>query len=104
MGERAAAGERFEVDFVDCEGLRHAGDLRACWPERFELAQPVRGFSFRRGQRSFADWWWSSKTGQLVGYESWLARDHAMLFDLASAGTRWCRGNRVPTADRRVDG
>jgi hypothetical protein len=74
-------GERFEVEFVDCAGLRRAGGLRACWPERFERVRPVRGFSFRRGQRGFAGWWWSVTTGELVGYESWLERDHAMLLD-----------------------
>ena len=77
----ARAGERFALEFAGREGLRRVEPLRSCWPERFEQAQPVRGFSFRRGQRSFAGWWWSCTTGELVGYESWLERDHAMLLD-----------------------
>jgi hypothetical protein len=81
MPRRGTAGERFEVEFVDGEGLRRVEGLRRCWPERFEVAGPVRGFTFRRGQRSFAGWWWSCTTGELVGYESWLERDHAMLLD-----------------------
>jgi hypothetical protein len=85
VGLAADAGRvgtgRFEVEFVDCAGLRRSGELRACWPERFERVRPVRGFSFRRGQRSFAGWWWAATTGELVGYESWLERDHVMLLD-----------------------
>jgi hypothetical protein len=73
--------DRFEVEFVDHAGIRRSGELRACWPERFERVRPVREFSFRRGQRSFAGWWWAVTTDELVGYESWLERDHAMMLD-----------------------
>jgi len=55
--------------------------LAACSGVRFEDVPPARGFHFEKGQRSFAGSWWLASTGELVGYESWLERDHVMLMD-----------------------
>lgn len=52
---------------------------------RFEHAPAVRSFRFARGMTSFAGWWWFSSSGEHVGYESWLERDHVMLMDFDPA-------------------
>ncbi|GAA0931007.1 TnsA-like heteromeric transposase endonuclease subunit [Nonomuraea longicatena] len=51
------------------------------WRERFEAVAPVRGFPSWRGQRNFPGLWWSATSGEHVGFESWLERDHAMMLD-----------------------
>jgi hypothetical protein len=81
VDRREVVGGRLDVEFVDGDGVRRVEALLACWSEPFERARPVRGFTFRRDQRSYAGWWWSCTTDRLVGYESWVERDHAMLFD-----------------------
>jgi hypothetical protein len=48
---------------------------------RFEYAHPVREFTSFPGQRSFSGAWWSATSGDLIGFESWLERDHAMALD-----------------------
>jgi hypothetical protein len=47
----------------------------------FELAAPVRSFPSFRGQRNNTGWWWVATTGRLVGFESWLERDHVLRLD-----------------------
>ena len=42
---------------------------------------PVRGFASFRGQRNWPGWWWFSRTGVHVGYESWVERDVLMALD-----------------------
>ena len=42
---------------------------------------PVRGFASFRGQRNWPGWWWFSRTGEHVGYESWAERDVLMALD-----------------------
>jgi hypothetical protein len=48
---------------------------------RFERMGPVRGFASFRGQRNWPRWWWFSRTGTHVGYESWVERDALMALD-----------------------
>jgi hypothetical protein len=69
-----------ELEFVGLDGLRRES-LSACRAVRFEDVAPVRSFRWSKGQSHFAGWWWSATTGQHVGYESWLERDHVMLLD-----------------------
>jgi hypothetical protein len=70
-----------EVEYVDpVRGLERK-PLAACWTTRFERMCPVRGFASFRGQRNFPGWWWFSRTGELVGYESWAERDVLMAMD-----------------------
>ena len=64
-----------EVEYVDPDRGRERGPLSACWSSRFERVRPVRGFASFRGQRNWPGWWWFSRTGEHVGYESWVERD-----------------------------
>ena len=70
-----------EVEYVDPVRGRERGLLSACWHLGFERMSPVRGFASFRGQRNFPGWWWFSRTGELVGYESWAERDVLMALD-----------------------
>jgi TnsA endonuclease-like protein len=76
-----AATAEFELEFRLAEGGWRRERLLACSGERFEDALPARPFCFRKGQESFAGWWWAASTGRHVGFESWLERDHLMLLD-----------------------
>ena len=69
------------VGFVDVEGVERQELLEDCAQELFEAGPPVRSFPSYRGQRNWPGWWWSATTGEHVGYESWLERDHAMALD-----------------------
>ena len=71
----------FQIAFVDASGLPHQEPLATGWASRLESGRPVRSFSSRQGQRNFPGLWWSATTGQHVGYESWLEREHLMLLD-----------------------
>lgn len=79
----ALAGDRLaaSVEYCGRDGARRRELLARCWPEAFEDAAPVRGFPSYRGQRSWPGAWWFSRTGQLVGYESWVERDVLMALD-----------------------
>lgn len=70
-----------EVDFLEGAGTRRRAPLGVCWDVAFERVAPVRSFGWSRGQQFFPGWWWSATTGDHVGYESWLERDHVMLLD-----------------------
>ena len=76
-GGPAACGG-VDVEFVDPERGRERRPLAACGSVRFERVSPMRGFGSFRGQRSFPGWWWFSRTGEHVGYESWVERDVLM--------------------------
>ena len=41
----------------------------------------MRGFASFQGQRNWPGWWWFSRTGEHVGYESWVERDVLMALD-----------------------
>jgi len=85
----AAAGEAgrvlrwdgVEAEYVDPGRGRERAPLAVCWPLRFERMSPVRGFASFRGQRNWPGWWWFSRTGTHVGYESWVERDTLMALD-----------------------
>jgi hypothetical protein len=73
--------DRVEVEFVGPGRGRERRPLAACWHLRFERMSPVRGFASFRGQRNWPGWWWFSRTGTHVGYESWVERDTLMALD-----------------------
>ncbi len=74
------AGE-FVLRYLEAPGAERS-ERPAAWPGlRPEGFCPVRGFRWSRGQRHMPGWWWSVTTGDHVGYESWLERDHLMLLD-----------------------
>lgn len=72
---------RFTVEYVGADGNVRCEPLEACAGVRFEHVSAVRSFRFARGMTSFAGWWWFAASGEHVGYESWLERDHVMLMD-----------------------
>ena len=72
-----------EVEYVDPDRGQERRPLSACWSARFERVSPVRGFASFRGQRNWPGWWWFSRTGEHVGYESWVERDNMMLLDFS---------------------
>ncbi|WP_147481306.1 hypothetical protein [Streptomyces shenzhenensis] len=71
-----------DVEWADGEGggLRKSV-LEAVSRVPFESGLPVRRFTSYRGQRHFTGWYWAATTESLVGFESWLERDRAMLLD-----------------------
>jgi len=73
--------EDFAVAFRLADGVQQHQRLGLCWSVPLEQAVPVRSFPSYRGQKSFSGWWWAATTGEHVGYESWLERDHLMLLD-----------------------
>ena len=85
LAARAAGGPAecasVEVEYVDPDRGRERRSLAACWSARFERVSPVRGFASFRGQRNWPGWWWFSRTGEHVGYESWVERDVLMALD-----------------------
>jgi hypothetical protein len=109
-----ATGARFLLDYRDAAGAQVREPLARCWGERFEGVEPVRGFGYFPGQRHFPGLWWFATTGNHVGYESWLERDHVMRLDfdpevlgLASQPFRlvWDGASHVPDYfARRADG
>ena len=78
---------RFLLEYVRADGTRNREPLAACATERLEDALPVRSFQWAKGASHFPGSWWSSTTGEHVGFESWLERDHVMLMDFDSGIT-----------------
>jgi hypothetical protein len=70
---------------VDADGVERRVSLDDGASESFERCRPVRSFPSFRGQRNWPGLWWSATTGDHVGYESWLERDHAMQLDFDPA-------------------
>jgi hypothetical protein len=81
----ASAG--FGVSFVDVGESRRHEPLSLCWIVPFERVLPARAFGLHKGQKSFSGMWWSATTGDHVGYESWLERDHVVDMDFDPAVT-----------------
>ncbi|MEW2630843.1 TnsA-like heteromeric transposase endonuclease subunit [Streptomyces sp. NPDC048389] len=71
-----------DVEWAEGEGggLRKSV-LEAVSRVPFESVLPVRRFTSYRGQRHFTGWYWAATTESLVGFESWLERDRAILLD-----------------------
>lgn len=74
-------GAGFELEFVDADGTIVRGPLCRHWNHRFEQAPAVRNFPLFKGQRNNPGARWSASSGHLVGFESWLERDNAILLD-----------------------
>jgi hypothetical protein len=83
-GHAGAAGsvEEFEAVYLDAGGL----ERRVPWAWMpgvlGELGRPVRSFPSYRGQRNFPGWYWCATLGRLIGFESWVARDHLVALDI----------------------
>jgi hypothetical protein len=63
-------------------------DLADAWAERFESLPPVRVPRAFKGQRNFAGSWWFATTRTHVAFESWLERDHLMLWRVDDPAAR----------------
>ncbi|WP_280421014.1 TnsA-like heteromeric transposase endonuclease subunit [Nocardia carnea] len=50
-----------------------------------ELERPVRSFPSYRGQRNYPGWYWACTLGRLIGFESWVERDHLVALDFDAA-------------------
>jgi len=82
--ELLGAGE-VAFDYLTARGEPECSGVgEAPWVP-FERCAPVRGFTFRKGQRHLPGRWWSATDFAHVGYESWLERDHLMLLDFDPA-------------------
>jgi hypothetical protein len=74
-------GSDFEIEFIDRAGEKVRGPLERWWGQSFETVTPVRSFPCFKGQSNFPGGRWSASSGHVVGHESWLERDNAMLLD-----------------------
>lgn len=75
----------FDIEHVALAGDVRRGPLHDCWSTRYEHVAPVRKFVTKRGTPGFSGYRWSATTGDHVGYESWLERDHLTLLDFDPA-------------------
>jgi hypothetical protein len=55
--------------------------LEASWWLPFQDYSPARAFPSFKGQRNFTGLLWCATNARLVGYESWLERDHLLALD-----------------------
>ena len=81
----AVEADEVEVEWVDADGERQQCPLGEAGGVRFEDGHAVRRFVPRKGQRHLSGRWWCATTGDHVGFESWLERDHVMLLDFDPA-------------------
>jgi hypothetical protein len=70
-----------ELTFVGLDGSERRAGLLHCQGVPFEGVKPVRELRSVRGQSHFPGSWWFSRTGDHVGFESWLERDVLMMLD-----------------------
>ncbi|MDX6341966.1 MAG: hypothetical protein QOH87_2104, partial [Trebonia sp.] len=77
----SGADLRFFLEFTEAGRTRRRDPLASCVTARLEDALPVRSFQWAKGASHFPGLWWSSTTGDHVGFESWLERDHVMAMD-----------------------
>ncbi|WET81613.1 hypothetical protein P3102_10545 [Amycolatopsis sp. QT-25] len=92
-GAPQAQTERFELAYADERGEQRVS-LTEAWSVAFEDCAPVRGFRSYKGQHHFNGRWWTATTDTLVGYESWLERDH-VLSGVAMHSAPVCAGQIV---------
>jgi hypothetical protein len=71
----------FDLLFLEPGEGERRESLSSCWDAPFETMLPVRGFSYRQGQRHFPGLWWAATMNDHVGFESWLERDQVMMLD-----------------------
>ncbi len=71
----SGADLRFFLEFTEAGGTKNRDPLASCVTARLENVLPVRSFRWAKGASHFPGLWWSSTTGDHVGFESWLERD-----------------------------
>jgi hypothetical protein len=68
----------FALAYVTADGVETRRELAKVWAAPVEDGLPVRRFRPYKGQRHLPGEWWSATDGRLVGFESWLERDHLL--------------------------
>jgi hypothetical protein len=85
---------------VTADGVDVRRGLTEAWAAPLEAVQPVRRFRPYKGQKHLPGDWWSATDGRLVGFESWLERDHLMLLDFDPAVVGIACAAQPPTPPR----
>ena len=90
----SGADLRFFLEFTEADGTRRRDPLASCVTARLENVLPVRSFQWAKGASHFPGLWWSSTTGDHVGFESWLERpvDRTSRGQSSLAVSPGCRG------------
>ncbi|WP_016880611.1 MULTISPECIES: TnsA-like heteromeric transposase endonuclease subunit [unclassified Rhodococcus (in: high G+C Gram-positive bacteria)] len=84
LGETAQlsrADDEFEAVFLTGRGVERRVPWRWLPEVVDELERPVRSFPSYRGQRNYPGWYWACTVGRLIGFESWVERDHLVALD-----------------------
>lgn len=71
------SSREFDSDLLIVQPLDDA------WMLPFQDCSPVRALPSYKGQRNFTGLLWCATNSRLVGYESWLERDHLTCLDFA---------------------
>ena len=86
--ERPGRTGSFEVVFVAQDGVEQRVPWAFMPDVVVELGRPVRSFPSYHGQRNYPGWYWSATMGALLGFESWVERDHLVALDFDPAVVR----------------
>ena len=73
----------FEVEYAGPDGREVRAGLDRLRRVDLGSCLPVRSFPSYKGQRNYPGWFWSSKMGKHVGFESWVERGHLVALDFA---------------------
>jgi hypothetical protein len=73
----------FEVEYAGPGGREVRAGLDRLRRVDLGSCLPVRSFPSYKGQRNYPGWFWSSKMGKHVGFESWVERGHLVALDFA---------------------
>lgn len=79
--EPRTASQPTELRYCTADGTEVVTTLADVDVAAVGSGSPVREFSWRPRQGNYPGWLWTSTTGTLVGYESLLERDRALLAD-----------------------
>ena len=85
QGRAVRPVDDFEFAYMTADGAEIRRELSEAWAVALETGRPVRRFRPYKGQKHLPGDWWSATDGRLVGFESWLERDHVMLLDFDPA-------------------
>jgi hypothetical protein len=77
----------FEVEYAEPGGQEVRAGLDRLRRVDLGSCLPVRSFPSYKGQRNYPGWFWSSKMGRHVGFESWVERGHLVALDFAAEVT-----------------
>ena len=81
IAQSSGADDEFEAVFLTGLGVEGRVPWRSLPEVVDELERPVRSFPSYRGQRNYPGWYWACTMGRLIGFESWVERDHLIALD-----------------------